>query len=190
MNKIIYLIVPLLFCSMAFYAQDSSETIEEQFTKVLDKSNSYQEYKVIKKTKLAMLRRNILDTITSLQTTIETATVKINNQSGQIDQLSQNLILIEGELKSSQKKENGIKIFGMLLHKHIYNGIMWTIVGGLLFSLIALYIKFKNGYSITKVAKVKLSETESEFESFRQKTLEKEQQFRRKLQDEINKNKK
>jgi hypothetical protein len=38
--------------------------------------------------------------------------------------------------------------------------------------------------------KEKLEETDNEFENFRQRSLEREQKIRRKLQDELNKHKK
>ena len=41
-----------------------------------------------------------------------------------------------------------------------------------------------------KTTKEKLEETDNEFENFRQRSLEREQKIRRKLQDELNKHKK
>ena len=61
---------------------------------------------------------------------------------------------------------------------------------GILFLIIVvLFIKYKSGFYIIKTTKSKLRETDEEFENFRQRSLEREQQLRRKLQDEINKKK-
>ena len=49
--------------------------------------------------------------------------------------------------------------------------------------------RFRTSNRITKESKAKLAETELEFEGFRQRSLEREQQIRRKLQDELNRNK-
>ena len=55
--------------------------------------------------------------------------------------------------------------------------------------IVVLFIKYKSGFDIIKTTKNKLHETDEEFEKFRQRSLEREQQLRRKLQDEINKKK-
>jgi hypothetical protein len=52
-----------------------------------------------------------------------------------------------------------------------------------------LFIKYKSGFDIIKTTKIKLRETDEELEKFRQRSLDREQQLRRKLQDEINKKK-
>ncbi|MEM7187893.1 MAG: tRNA (guanine-N1)-methyltransferase, partial [Bacteroidota bacterium] len=70
-----------------------------------------------------------------------------------------------------------------------YKTTMWGVIG--LLAVIALFLlyKFRNSNAVTREAKLKLAETEAEFEEHRQKNLEQQQVLRRKLQDEINKNK-
>ena len=78
---------------------------------------------------------------------------------------------------------------GILTNKSTYTLIVFVTLGLLLLIIIVLFIKYKSGFDIIKTTKSKLDETDEEFESFRQRSLEREQQIRRKLQDEINKNK-
>jgi len=52
-----------------------------------------------------------------------------------------------------------------------------------------LFIKFKSGFDIIKTTKIRLCETDDELENLRQRSLDREQLLRRKLQDEINKKK-
>ena len=71
MNKQTLTLLLCVLVATISFAQDTSlsndsQTIENQLTQTIDKSNSYQEFKVIKKTKLARLRANILDTISFL----------------------------------------------------------------------------------------------------------------------------
>jgi hypothetical protein len=67
---------------------------------------------------------------------------------------------------------------------------MWAIIGVLGLIVLFLLYKFKNSNAITRDANMKLTEIEAEFDDHRQKNLEQQQILRRKLQDEINKNKK
>ena len=60
----------------------------------------------------------------------------------------------------------------------------------MLLALLLFFIyKFNSSNVLTKQAENTLGEVEDEFEQYRKKTLVKEQQLRRKLQDEINKQK-
>lgn len=183
-----FILFLFLTFSTAFYAQENSNTLEDQFTDVIDGSNNYQEFKVIKKSKINTLRKNILDSVSALELKIETAYSEIEKQQSDIETLTQNLSTTKNDLVISKEKEDGIELLGMLTKKSTYNTIMWSVIIGLLVLLAIIFIKFKNSHAVTKAAKLKLAETETEFEAHRQKTLTNEQQLRRKLQDEINKN--
>ena len=190
--KIKTLLTTVLIASTLFINAQTQEqpdnTIKGQFIKVIDKSNNYQEFKVIKKTKLVVLRKNILDSIATLEKSIETKDATIAAQANTISDLETNLSTTQNNLSISQEKEDGIELFGMITKKSTYNTILFSVIGLLLLGLIFFVFRFKNSNSITKATNHKLSEIESEFESYRQKKLEDEQVLRRKLQDEINKN--
>ena len=131
-----------------------------------------------------------MDTLGTFESKISALNTEIDTQKNEIASLSQNLSKTKEELALSQKKENGIEILGLLTQKATYNTIMWSIIGALLLALIFFIYKFKNSHSVTREAQLKLAETEIEFEKHRQTRIEEQQQLRRKLQDEINKNRK
>ena len=175
-------------------AQDSIEvrknTLSNQMTETFDKSNSYQEYKVIKKTQLATLRRNILDSVSNLEKEIGSQNSELEQRKAKIDSLSGNLKRTQEDLTLSKEKEDGIEIFGVLTSKATYNTIMWSIIGILLLIGGFLFYRFLNSHKIINAAELKIAEMEIELEDYRRNSLEREQKLRRKLQDEINKNRK
>lgn len=159
-------------------------------TETFDKSNSYQEYKVIKKTQLAVLKRNILDSIATLENKINLQQTELLSQTSEIDSLRQNLTDTQQSLFNSKEKENGIMFLGILTSKTTYNVIMWSIIAILLAVGGFLFYRFLNSHKITNAAQLKMAEMEIELEDYRRNSLEREQKLRRKLQDEINKNRK
>ncbi len=169
--------------------QNSTNTLKDQFYNVINKSNSYQDYKVVKKFKLNQLQNSVLDSIAVLETKIETLSAEINTKQKEITNLNSSLSATNINLKASKEKENGIYLFGILLQKSTYNIILWSVIGLLLILFGVFVVKFRNSNSITKESKLKLAETETDLEGHRQRSLEREQQLRRKLQDELNKNK-
>ena len=89
-----------------------------------------------------------------------------------------------------KNKEKVINVLGILIQKSTYNLFVFFSLGFLLLIIVLLFVRFKNGYNMIKTTKEKLEETDNEFENFRQRSLEREQKIRRKLQDELNKHKK
>lgn len=194
MKKILLLTLPLFLFTLSLTAQDSIQvkknTLNEQLTDAFDKSNSYQEYKVIKKTQLATLKRNILDSVSSLEKKINSHEIELGQQKNEIDSLRQNLKNTQQTLSNSKEKEDGIAVFGILTSKAVYNTIMWSIILILLAVGGFLFYRFLNSSKITNAAQLNMAEMEIELEDYRRNSLEREQKLRRKLQDEINKNRK
>ncbi len=194
MKKLFLITLPLFLFAISASAQDSIQvrrnTLNEQMTDAFDKSNSYQEYKVIKKTQLATLRRNIMDSVSALETTINSQRSELSQQKNTVDSLRQNLNNTQQNLATAKEKEDGIEFLGILTSKTTYNIIMWSIILLLLLAGGFLFYRFLNSTKITNAAELKLAELEIELEDYRRNSLEREQKLRRKLQDEINKNRK
>ncbi len=188
--KILLLTVSCALYVLPAIAQQNTTTLEEQFVDVIDKSNRYEDYKVVKIYKLNNLKKNVLDSITSIKKDLENAQGTIALQKSEIDTLTQSVTSLQTELKTSIENQDGINLFGALIKKTTYKITMWGIIGLLVLIALFLSFKFKNSNVITKAANLKLAETDEEFETHRQRALEREQQLRRKLQDELIKNKK
>ena len=186
-NTLLFLGVALF--ALPAFAQENSSTLDDQFVDVIEKSNRYEDYKVVKIYKLNNLKKNVKDTILAFENSLKTAQATISQQQGEITTVTQNLATLQGELTVSKQKEDGISLFGTLIKKSTYKTTMWGIIGFLGLIVFFLFYKFKNSNAVTREANKKLAETETEFDDHRQKNLEQQQVLRRKLQDEINKNK-
>lgn len=194
MKKILILILPLFLYTAQLVAQDSIQvhknTLNDQMNDAFEKSNSYQEYKVIKKTQLATLKRNILDSLSTFDKKISSQRNELRLQKSEIDSLRKTLQSTQNDLTASQEKEDGIQVLGILTSKSTYNAIMWGIILLLLLAGGFLFYRFLNSHKVTNASQLKIAEMEIELEDHRRNSLEREQKLRRKLQDEINKNRK
>lgn len=189
-KKIIF--ISLLFTSLSYTAisqDEKSNTIEEQFTNLIENSNSYQSFKVIDISKLGVLRSNIKDTISTYKSTIVKSESTVLEQRNKLDSATNQIEELNTQLEETEKNVENIDFVGISTQKTIYNTIMWGIVTVLFLLSIIFFIVFKKGQSTTKAARLKLEETENELNSLRKRSLEREQKIRRELQDELNKNK-
>lgn len=165
-------------------------TLDYQMQQAFDKSNSYQEYKVVKKTLLTDLRRSVLDSISDLKKTIASQHQELEQKQVKIDTLNQKLQHTEEDLAVSREREDGISFFGSTISKSSYNTILFSIIGILLLIGGFLFYKFLTSHKVISSAELLIAEMEIEIEDYRRNSLEREQKLRRKLQDEINKNRK
>lgn len=199
MNKIKYLAVfSFLFTATVFAQTENDEdklslnsgTIDNQFEYVIQRSNNYQDYKVIKKVWLYALKAHTMDSLNAVHKNLNDTKTVVNTQAKEIDNLKASLTKTQDTLDATNLEKDSMSLFGIQMSKSSYNVLMWSIIGGLLALLLLFIYKFKNSNVITTEARKALSEIEEEFEEHRKIALEREQKVRRQLQDEINKHKK
>lgn len=183
--------------SLPTFSQDDTEdklslndgSLDNQFEYVIQRSNNYQDYKVVKKTWLYALKAHTLDSLKAVQKDLSETQINVEQQAGEIASLKSNLSETQNTLDLTNKEKDSMQFLGLQLSKQTYNTFIWSVIGGLLVFLLFFIYKFRNSNSVTKEAKRMLAEIEEEFEEHRQTALKREQKVRRQLQDEINKQK-
>ena len=199
MKKFLLVFICTVFCVITINAQEeqtttNDNTVKGQFETLIRKSTNYRQggkrYEVVRLLELEAFQRNILDTIRvantnigELQATISENETALNSLNTRLDDTSKKLIELTAE-------KDSMSFFGVMVSKGTYKLIVWCIIFGLLIFLVLFIYKFKNSNTLTQQAKLALSDVEGEFEDHRRRALEREQKISRKLQDEINKNKK
>ena len=162
-------------------------TIENQFDDVIEKSNSWQQFKVVPKMKLYTLKKNIQDSLKAQQNLILEKTNTITGNEREIKELNIQIDSLQNNLDELKNEKDSINFFGALISKGLYSVIVWGIIL-VLASLLAFYIfRFSKSNIVTKRSIKDLEELQSEYEDYRSKAIEREQKVRRQLQDEINK---
>ena len=196
MFKYKILLVAFVFSSSIFYSQSTQKfidtgSVKNQFDYLINEStNYYQDQRVVKNQWLLKLKKNVTDSISKNKNTIDIHKNNILNQQKEIDTLKTTLSEIEAINETLNTDQQQISFLGIPMNKSSFK----TITYGLILVFIGLFafffFKFKQSNTITKEAKLALKEVEEEFEEHRAKALEREQKVMRRLQDELNKNKK
>jgi len=167
--------------------QETINSINSQFEEVIENSNNYQDYKVVKRFKLTELQKNTTAKINALNQEIESSNKTIQEQKASVDNLKSQLNETKNNLNQVTQEKDEISFFGIPTQKGTYQTIMWVIVLVLVLILIFFIYKYKQSSILTKEAKNNLSEYEVEFEDYRKNALDKQQKLGRQLQDEKNK---
>jgi len=196
----ISVILLLSICVQTLSAQEDDNlslnegTIDNQFEYVLKKSGNFrgtngQMYEAVKRNDLLTLKANAIDSLKTTYNKLNSSEKTVDSQKNEIEGLKSQLKDTQYNLQATNEEKDSMALFGMQMGKSSYNILMWTIIGVLLVMLLLFIYKYKNSNSLTKDAKFKLEEVETEFEEHRRTALEREQKVRRQLQDEINRSK-
>ncbi len=174
-----------LLCLVAFNYTNAQETdtdenklsltegtIDNQFEYVIQRSNNYEDYKVVKKTWLYALKAHTIDTLKVIQQNLSDTKLVVKNQAEEIKILKDNLANTNATLSTVKEEKNNMSLFGMQMSKAGYSALMWSFIAILLALLLLFIYKFRNSNIITKQAKKSLEDTEREFNEHRSIALE------------------
>lgn len=189
-----YLVVLLvLVLTNNVEAQDEaimdSLSLNKQFDYVFTKSNTFEQFKVVRMRHLNRLKRNSMDSVKSLQSVIDINVSDINQLKGAQKSLNSQISELELQLQKVTQSKNSMSFLGQEISKSIYNTILWGLVIGLAALAGIAMTLFKRSNSITKETKERLTEVEEDFEKHRKTALKREQKLARELMDVKMKNK-
>lgn len=166
----------------------TDQNLTEQFDNMVAKSNRYQQYRVVPTEWLNAFKSNFQDSLNTAAQRAESLQSKIDEQASRIDAQDETLATRQAEIEQLNKEKNGISLFGSIVSKTTYNAVVWGLVAALLAGL--LFFMGRGRYSVARAREMESSNAEltQELERVKKRRLEVEQELRRKLQDEINKN--
>ncbi|PKP14391.1 MAG: hypothetical protein CVU08_00400 [Bacteroidetes bacterium HGW-Bacteroidetes-3] len=195
MNKIALTVLAALFMTTNIFSQSPKKfidtgSVKNQFEYLVDESNNYQDYKVIKASWLLKLKSNIIDSLSASKKKISENSGIVNSQKQLIDSLNTKLASTETVISELKSEKESISLFGIQFEKTTFKTLIFLIIVGLIGGLLYFITKFKQSNIITTQSKLALKQAEEEFAIYKEKALEREQKAMRRLQDELNKNKK
>lgn len=168
-------------------AQADTASLRVQFDQMLNASNRFQDFKVVRQSFLDAFMANVGDSvqvytaeIAGLKTTISDQRTKIDEQATLIGERETEIAALKGE-------KDSMDLLGLDLPKATYNIVMWSVIGILLAALLFVIARARLAVSTGREARQLQEKTAEELERSRKSRLEVEQKLRRQLQDERNK---
>lgn len=162
-------------------------SIEDRFNYILREGVTVDDSKTIKSWWLYHLKTYVLDTVKSLHNEIELLQGSVSSKSSNYDSLGNELKQLTEKLEVTIKEKNSISLLGFQMNKSAYNLLLWAIIGGLAFLLIIFILMFKRSNLVTVQTKKGADELRIEFDSFRKRAREREEELVRKHHNEIQK---
>ncbi|MDG1275983.1 MAG: hypothetical protein P8O16_01800 [Algoriphagus sp.] len=193
MIKNLRLILSVLFTFSIFHiaiSQTSEEgnslksgTIDSQFDYIYSTSNNFQEYKVVKKTNLDLLKSNILDSMKTMRGEVASQKILMQGKNDSIASLNALLEVSESEKQVAIDAKDNFTFLGIGIHKAVYSSMMWILVGILAAALAFFSFQYMKSFKKIRKAQRDLVEVQEEFDNHRKNTLERERKLKRELVD-------
>lgn len=164
-----------------------NQTLRERYLVMKNKSQSYQDYKVIKEFILEGMWKIVLDTLDAKQASIRQA-------HGEINKLNQELAENKNVLKAKEESmqdvlyaSTHITVLGIDFTKGFFAGMVGVIllVLGLIIAVIYYTLKMMRRNMSEKVEL--MNSISSEYEDYKRKAMDKQTKLSRELQNERNK---
>jgi Tfp pilus assembly protein PilN len=193
-NIISSILITIILGSTSLSAQEQQEPatldqgpISGQFDYAIEKSSKYEEYRVVRSNWLYKLKSNVIDSLTLLQSRIETGQSEIDSLNNQIKTINQNLKTTKEKRDDALNAKNSISFLGAEMPKGQYNTLMWGLVVILAVALALVFLLFKRSHHLTTQMRERHNELEKEFDAHRKRALEKEKVMARQHLNELNK---
>ena len=188
--KSLYLFIFCLLMSIDTFSQKTTNdtlSLSKQFEQAYRRSSSYKDFKVIRKSTFQNLKKNTLDSIKIIDEKLKIESQKNTRLEQEINSVAKIRLEQDLELSEAILEKNTISFVGLKLKKNTFKIIIWSIFLTLIILICYFAYKLKDGIKITSQAKKELTSVEEEFNSYKKKSLVRDQKLRRQLQDEINK---
>lgn len=162
-------------------------TLANQFDHLNYISKNNYDYKMVRKTNLDIIKKNVVDSVSKLQKEINTLKSASSNYGSTTKSLQDSVQILQDQLAQEQEKVDSFSFLGISTSKSTYNTIVWLIIAGLLISTVTFLFSFRKAKVNTDEYQKTADQAQEELALFRKKALEKEQALKRQLQDELNK---
>jgi hypothetical protein len=146
--------------------------LKEQLKYLENRTIIYENYRAIREDMFQKLKTNVTDTLSATDKKISVLTKKTLLLNATIDSLRADLELTKTNLAEMTRTKNSLKVIGLNVNKNTYNGIMWTISGGLVALLLIGFLVFQRNLSATSSTKKEFQELKNEFEAYRKTSRE------------------
>lgn len=191
MLRLLYTLTFLLYFSTSFSQKINLQEalakspVDSQFYYLSAMSRSQDaDFKIIRKTNLAKIRRNVLDTVNGLRTEITALHSTNSSAASTLKNLKDSVQNLQVQLNQEKIKTDSITFLGIDFSKASYHTLVWLLICGLAIAFVATLVVFQKAKVDSTEAKSNASEFQNELLAFKKKSLEKEQVLKRQLLDE------
>ena len=155
-------------------AADSTD-IKGQFESLYNKSNKFEQYKVIPISAYNTLKQNATDSIQKYKKEASNHLVETNNLNTKLEASNTMVTQLKEELSTAQNMQDSVNLLGMAVNKKTYSLIMWGVIFCMAIISTVLFLMYKRGHLVVNEARTRLKEVQEDLEKHRKSAILREQ---------------
>ncbi len=163
-----------------------AQTLQEKYDEMLEKTETYEQYKVIPRARLNAFWSETVDSLNTQSATISDLRSQVATQQNEINTLKSQLAEVQAKLDGSLELNNTIHFLGIPFSKLGYHLMVWLIIAALATLGVIAYLMFLRSNKVTIRVKKEHDKLEREFEEHKTKAREKQVKLKRELQTAVN----
>jgi hypothetical protein len=181
--KFTFSLIAIFIITIQSFSQDS---LQVKYDALIEKSETFQHYKVIPKTSLDAFWSESVDSLNRAKSKINDLQLKVTSQKDSIRTLNYSTGGIQLRLDESLKVNDSIHFMGIPFSKWVYHIMVWLII--IVLALLGLmgYFMYLRSNRLTSRFKRELEGLTNEFESHKDQAREKQMKLKRELQTAVN----
>ena len=164
-----------------------AQSLNEKYDELLQKSETYEQYKVIPKASLDNFWSEVQDSVSQQNALLDRLHSEVDDLNQKIEVLTKSEANVQASLDESLTLNDSISFVGISLSKTSYHIIVWSLILVLIGLGLLAYTMFFRRNKLTTRHKKNLQELELEFEKHRNTARENQVKLKRELQTAINK---
>ncbi len=190
MKNLILLTIIILSSLSTISGQNSQpaepENLTGQFKFLMEKAETYNDYIVIKETRLNEFWRVVEDSVQQFKTDIAAAQKILSDQHAEIENLQKSIKEKDELLATTDFAMTHIRFLGVDFSKRSFIFINVILIGGLVVLLALGSFQYNQNRLIARQKVLDCQQLEEEFNTLRSQSLEKQIKLKRELQTERN----
>ena len=182
----IALLFGILLLQQPVFGQEEKPPLGEQMKEVMEKGQTYNQFKVIQASRLQELFGDINSRLQEQEAKLIEASEAVDKAQRQLSESEAAARQLEKQLAQSQTLNDSISFLGITWSKSTYNVLVWGIIGLLVLAGVILYGMFTRSHKVTKNIQSDLQRINTEFETYKTRSHEKQVKLKRELQTAMN----
>lgn len=169
-----------------FHASAQSDSLQTQYDELIDRSESYQRYKVIVKQDLDQFWRAAQDTIVNYQRRLSAEQTQVAGLKKELASSNERITELERQITTLSEQVDSISFLGVLFSKATYHALVWSLILLLMVGVAVIYAATLRARLVTKSTASDYKSLQSEYEEYKERARAREVKVKRELQTASN----
>ena len=179
-----YGLLILAMCYLTSVGQ--SDTLQMRYDELMSGSETYEQYKVIVRSRLDGLWSEVQDSIAMYQDILMVEQAHSQKLQQEIQSLQEQADQMAARVKEMEDRQGTIAFLGMSLPAGLYHTLVWGLIILLIVGLIVVYGLSNQSRVTARQATSDLQHIQHELEQYKERTRVKEVKLKRELQTALN----